>query len=103
MMDNVQLLFTHALKDGVDFWVHLEDDWNFVKGNFITDGIKVLDYVGANSSIWMVLGRHYDNSHDGHANTTFGYKNTVGNSITFGALNFLRGWHNKWGSWSANP
>ena len=97
MMDNMQLLFTHVLQEGTQFWVHLEDDWNFVKNSFITDGMKVInEQADKNSHIWMVIGREVNSM--GSQKGRVSWQNTTDeNNIAFGMLNILSGWHNKWG------
>ena len=89
MIDNIQLLFTHVLQDGVDFWVHLEDDWNFVKSSFITVAMKVFDSIGNSSSIWQVMGRE-PNTFLPKVKDTFGWQKTADN-MTFSVLNMLPG------------
>ena len=99
MMDNIQLLYTHVKQEGTDYWVHMEDDWKFVAPNFIVDGIKVLESVGKNSSIWMVVGRE-PNSFLPHVNNTFGWRN-AGN-VSYSILRVLSGGGASYCSYTSN-
>lgn len=101
MMDNIELLFQHVVREGTKYWVHLEDDWIFVADNFVRDGIEVLDSVGQNSSIWMVMGRQAD-TFKPEVNKTFGWKNTSSGNIAYGTLGILSGSGGSYCSFTSN-
>lgn len=100
VLDNVQLLYSHVLKEGTMYWVHLEDDWSFVKGKFITDAIKLFNSLGENSTTWQVIGREA-NTFQPRTNDTFGWKTTPDN-ITYSVLNILSGGGGQFGSFTLN-
>lgn len=49
-MNNIQQLFETV---DTEWWVHLEDDWEFVREGFIRDSIDIL----SNSDLYMIIGR----------------------------------------------
>lgn len=101
VVDNIQLLFTHVLNEGTEFWVHLEDDWSFVRSGFVADGIKLLKHASTNENIWMVIGRDPNTQGSQRGRVTWRTYPDLG--FSFGTLKPKAGWKNKWGSYTANP
>ncbi len=101
VMENVQLLYSHVLKEGTAYWVHMEDDWSFVKGKFITDAIAVFNSLDENSTIWQVVGREA-NTFRPLTNNTFGWRTTPGKNITYTVMNILAAGGGQFGSFTLN-
>lgn len=90
-MNNLQQLFKNVK---TKWWFHCEDDWEFFRGGFIEDSMRVLTNT---SDIYMVIGRQA-NTFKPHVNKTYGWVNDE-----YSVLRTNSGPHGYFTSYTANP
>lgn len=97
--DNIQMVYE---KVDTEFWVNLEDDWTFIQPNFVKHAIDVLNTVGPDHPIYMVMGRQ-PNSFKPVVNRTYGWHTTSNNSTQYSVLNQAQwGPTTRFGIWTNN-
>lgn len=103
VMENVQLLYHHILRDRAKYWVHLEDDWTFVENGFVSDALKIFNSLDDTSPIWQVMGREA-NAFNPKMNQTWGEMGwrTNPDNITYGVMNIMSGGGGYFGSFTLN-